>query len=260
MRVINLASGSDGNLTYIETESSKILLDDGLSCKETIKRLDLLKVSPEQIDAILVTHQHVDHIRGVDSLSSKYDIPVFAHQEVWGGLDGKLSKVSVKDRKAFDGKFEFKDLTITPIEVSHDVKCYAFSIENGGSKISVVTDLGHITDRVIEQIAGSSLVYIEANYDKNMLIQGQNYPLSLKRRIAGPNGHLSNDDSERAIEKLAALGTRQFVLSHLSKENNTPNLAFQYITERLAKSGIEEGVDIKIDVASPNPGVIFKLK
>lgn len=260
MRVINLASGSDGNLTYIETESSKILLDDGLSCQETIKRLDLLSVKPEQIDAILVTHQHVDHIRGVDNLSSKYNIPVFAHQEVWNGLDGKLAKVSVADRKAFDGKFEFKDLIITPIEVAHDVKCFAFSIENGVSKISVVTDLGHITDKVIEQIAGSTLVYLEANYDKNMLIQGTKYPLALKRRIAGPNGHLSNDDSERAIEKLASLGTRQFVLSHLSKENNAPALAYQYISEKLLKNGIEEGVDIKIDVASPNPGVIFRLK
>lgn len=260
MRVVNLASGSDGNLTYIETSSSKIILDDGLSCQETIKRLQLLNVTPQQLDAILVTHQHVDHIRGVDNLSSKYNIPVYAHAQVWEGMDDKLQKVSATNRKAFDGQFQFKDLQILPIEVAHDVKCFAFSIQNGDSRISVVTDIGHITDQVINKIAGSQLVYIEANYDKNMLISGTKYPLSLKRRIAGPNGHLSNDDSAIAIAKLSALGTRQFVLSHLSKENNTPDLAYQFITDKLIKSGIEEGVDIKIDVASPKPGGIFKLK
>lgn len=260
MRVINLASGSDGNLTYIETESSKILVDMGLSCAETVKRLDLLNVKPNEINAILVTHQHIDHIRGVDNFSSKYNIPVFSHKEVWNGLDDKLSKTTLNNRKSFDGDFILRDLEVDPIEVSHDVKCFAYSLKNGNSKISIVTDLGHTSDLLLNKIASSQLVYLEANYDKEMLIHGDKYPLSLKRRIAGPNGHLSNDDSAKAIKFLAETGTRQIVLSHLSEENNTPALAYEYITTKLMQNGIEEGVDIKIDVASPRPGAIFRLK
>ena len=260
MRIINLASGSDGNLTYIESDSSKILLDMGLSCGEAVKRLGLLNVNPNEIDAILVTHQHIDHVRGVDMFSSKYNVPVFTHQEVWQGLDEKLVKTSALNRKSFDGDFVFKDLEILPVEVNHDVKCFAYSIKNGNSKVSIVTDLGHTTDKLLTHIANSQLVYLEANYDKDLLFNGDKYPLTLKRRIAGPNGHLSNDDSAKAISFLAQTGTRQIVLSHLSKENNSPSLAFEYITNKLADQGIQEGVDIKIDVASPMPGVIFRLK
>lgn len=261
MRVINLASGSDGNLTYIETQSSKILMDDGLSCRETVKRLSLLGVDPNQINAIIVSHKHIDHIRGVDGFSSKYNIPVLAHERVWqDGLEEKLLQTSSANRKAFDGSFEFKDLNIFPVEVSHDAKCFAFSFENAGAKISIVTDLGKTNDILFDTIRSSRLVYLEANYDKEMLAKGTRYPLALKRRIAGPHGHLSNDDSAKAISVLAAGGTRQIVLSHLSKENNTPQLAYEYISNKLAKAGIEEGVDIRIDVATPQPGVIFKIK
>ena len=260
MRVINLASGSDGNLTYIETDSTKLLVDMGLSCNETLKRLDLLNVKPNEIDAVLITHQHVDHIKGVDVFSSKFDVPVFSHKDVWQGLDEKLVKTSSKNRKSFDGDFFFKDLEVMPIEVSQDVKCFAYSFKHGNSKISIVTDLGKVNDLLLDKIASSQLVYLEANYDKDMLIHGDKYPLTLKRRIAGPHGHLSNDDSAKVIEFLVGTGTRQIVLSHLSKENNTPTLAYTYISQKLHENGIQEGVDIKIDVASPMPGAIFRLK
>lgn len=260
MRVINLASGSDGNLTYIETDSSKILLDMGLSCNETVKRLDLLNVKPQDIDGIFITHQHIDHIKGVDIFSSKYDVPVYSHREVWNGLDEKLVKASLKNRKAFDGDFTFQDLDVMPIEVSHDVKCFAYAFKNGDSKVSIVTDLGHTNQILLNKIASSQIVYLEANYDKDMLLNGTKYPLTLKRRIAGPNGHLSNEDSAKTIRFLAESGTRQIVLSHLSKENNSPSLAYEYISEKLLEDGIREGSDIKIDVASPRPGAIFRLK
>lgn len=132
--------------------------------------------------------------------------------------------------------------------------------KNSASKVSIVTDLGKLNDNLMQQIASSQLVYLEANYDKTMLANGIKYSFALKRRIAGPNGHLSNDDSAKAIKFLAESGSRQIVLSHLSKENNTPRLAYEYICNELSRQGIEEGVDIRIDVASPNPGVIFRLK
>ena len=105
MRTINLASGSDGNITYIESAGKKILLDNGLSCSETVKRLSLIGISPDEIDAIIISHEHSDHIKGVDVFSSKFNTPVYAHEGVWLGLDGKLKKVSNANRKMFDGSF-----------------------------------------------------------------------------------------------------------------------------------------------------------
>ena len=260
MRIINLSSGSDGNLTFIQTERVNLLLDDGLSCQETVKRLSCIGVFPESIDGILVSHEHSDHIKGIDVFSSKFQIPVYAHQDVWTGLDDKLKKVSVKHRKIFDGQFEFEDVLVSPVEVPHDVKCFGYSFSQGSKKISVVTDLGHINDRIINSISKSQIVYLEANYDRDMLYKGTKYPLSLKRRIDGPNGHLSNSVSAEAIEKLVAQGARQIILSHLSKENNSPELAFNFISTKIGNDGIKEGVDVRIDVATQNIGSFFRLK
>lgn len=258
--MINLSSGSDGNLTYIESDNKKLLLDMGLSCSETSKRLELIGVKPYEIDGIIVSHEHSDHIKGIDVFSSKYNTPVFAGEDVWIGLNDKFKKVSLINRKIFDGQFEFSDITITPVEVPHDVKCYGFSFSQGSRKVSVVTDIGHMTDKVLTTIQGSDLVYLEANYDRDMLMKGMKYPLSLKRRIDGPNGHLSNDASSEVVAYLASHGTKQIVLSHLSKENNSPDLAFNYISNKIQTFGIVEGRDIHIDVATTTPGTFFKLK
>lgn len=260
MRIINLASGSKGNLTYLETDNTKILVDDGLSCQETVNRLSLLGVNPDDIDAIMVTHEHTDHTKGIDVFSKKFNKPVFAHEDVWLGLDGQLKNVKQENRKLFTGDFSFKELIIRPVEVPHDVKCYGFSFEENNKKISILTDLGHTNDKILQSISGSQLVYLEANYDRQRLYNSLKYPLSLKRRIDGPNGHLSNLASADAIERLVLSGTRQIVLSHLSEENNSPELAYQFICNELSKRGLKEGIDFKIDVASPKPGVVFRLK
>lgn len=260
MRVINLSSGSDGNITFFEVQDKKIIVDMGLSCSEVQKRLDLIGVKPNQIDAIIVSHEHSDHIKGVDVFSSKFDVPVFAHERVWTTLDDKLKKVSLKNRKMFDGTFDFRGAVINPIKVPHDVECYGFTLSDSNKKIGIVTDLGHINDNIMQSLKESQIVYFEANYDRQMLLTGTKYPLALKRRIDGPNGHLSNDASANGIEFLAKTGSRQIILSHLSKENNTPSLAYNSIKTSIAKNGINEGVDIKIDVASTNPGAFFRLK
>lgn len=260
MRIINLSSGSDGNLTYIESDKKKILLDMGLSCAQTCKRLELIGVKPSEIDGIIISHEHSDHIKGVDVFSDKFNTPIYTGEDVWFGLDDKLKKVKSVNRKIFDGKFEFEDLLITPVHVPHDVKCYGFSFTQNGRKASVVTDIGHMTDEVLSTIQGSDLVYLEANYDREMLLNGDKYPLSLKRRIDGPNGHLSNDDCADVVAFLTKNQTKQIILSHLSKENNTPLLAFNYISKKIEKYGIKEGEDIHIDVATTNPGNFFKLK
>lgn len=260
MRSINLSSGSKGNLTYIESADKKILLDVGLSCQETCRRLEKCGITPQELDAIIITHEHSDHIKGLDIFSSKFNIPIFAHQKVWQGLENKLAKVRIENKKYFEDTFYIGTLQITPIELPHDVSCFGFSFKENNNKISILTDLGHTNDRILNSIRGSQIVYLEANYDRQMLMQGTKYPLSLKRRIDGPNGHLSNLASSEVIEFLCNTGTRQIVLSHLSEENNSPLLAYKFITAELAKKGIIEGQHIRIDVATQNIGAFFRLK
>lgn len=260
MRIVNLSSGSDGNLTYIETEKLKLLLDDGVSAQKTIEKLKQISILPCDINAIILSHEHSDHTKGIDVFASKFNVPVYAHENVWLGLDEKLKNLPLKNRKLFDNQFSINDLTITPFEVPHDVPCYGFTFQKDYKKISFVTDLGHFNDKIIGNLLQSRLVYIESNYDKDLLYKGTKYPLSLKRRIDGPNGHLANIDSAEVIERLSLSGTRQFVLAHLSKENNSPSIAYSTACNYLQKDGIEEGRDIKIDVATTQIGTIFKLK
>ncbi len=261
MKVINLASGSDGNVTYIESDEAKILLDIGLSCSEIVKRLALINVNPEQIDAIIISHEHGDHMKGADVFCSKFNKPIYAHRSVWVGLNNKLTKVKIENRRLFDGEeFSIKDMIISPFSVPHDVPCFGFSFIKDSNKISILTDLGHTTDRILTSVLGSQIVYLESNYDKKMLSLNEKYPLILKKRIAGPNGHLSNNDAAEFIVKLVVTGTRQVVLSHLSRDNNSPDIAFDTITNTLSTFGILEGKHVMIDVATSRPGVMFKLR
>lgn len=260
MRIINLSSGSEGNSTLIQTQNCNILIDDGINLSQLKQKLEVVGVQPSSITAIIISHEHIDHIKGVDIFSSKYDVPVFAHENVWIGLDEKLKRVSLKNRIVFDNSFNLKDLVVNPIILPHDVPCCGFKIEKENKKAGIITDLGHFNDKIIWELNGCKIIYLESNYDKAMLYNGSKYPLSLKRRIDGPNGHLSNIDSAEALERLAMQGTRQFVLSHLSKENNSPILAYNTACSYLQKDGIQEGKDVKIDVATTNLGTIFNIK
>lgn len=255
-----MSSGSDGNATYIETESARILVDAGISSTEIAKRLALIGVTPADLDAIVITHEHSDHIKGLDVLSSRYDLPIFADGEVWVGLKDKLKRIKEKNIKTFTGDFEIKDLLISPVEIPHDVKCFGFSFLNGQSKASILTDLGHTNEKILNAVKGSSLVYLESNHDIAMLKGCSKYPLSLKMRILGPHGHLSNDAAADFAKQLVENGTRQIVLSHLSKNTNTPELAYTYTCQKLAESGIIEGTHVRIDVALTTPVRIFKLR
>ncbi len=260
MRAINLASGSSGNLTYIETEQTRILVDDGVSCKETENRLALLKVAGADIDAVIVTHEHVDHIRGLDVFCKKHNVPIYAHHEVWATMSDKLARVPQHCRKSFDGTFQLKDLTVQPVEVSHDVKCFGYSFLEGDKKISILTDLGCTNDNIFNCVKESALVFLEANHDVAMLKNNPRYPLATKMRILGRHGHLSNEASAQFAKDLIESGTRQLVLCHLSQENNSPQLAFSYISNFLAEHGLIEGESFKIDVALTHPTTLFRIK
>lgn len=260
MRVISLSSGSEGNMFYLESEKVKVLIDIGLSCNEAVRRLGLIGVKPNEIDVILVTHEHNDHTKGVDAFSYKFDIPVFAHRDVWENMNIKLKKTPSKNRRFYETEgFRLRDVQVKAVPLPHDVPCFGYIFENNGSKISILTDIGHTNERILDSVRGSQLVYLEANYDRDMLTAGTKYPPALKRRISGGRGHISNDEAAMVIRSLVMTGTRQIVLAHLSKENNTPLLAYTYISDRLKEFGIIEGTHVKIDVATTEPGTMFRL-
>ena len=261
MRVCNLGSGSDGNITYIETQNAKVLLDIGVSALEATKRLALLKVLPEQINAIIISHEHSDHIKGVDTFATKYKIPVYVPTKGKSALCKKLKKSDLIDIIEFDD-FDFKinDLTISNFPLPHDSEyCSGFSFLENKKKVSILTDLGHTNSEVLSRISGSVLVYLEANHDLDLLRLNRKYPEALKRRILGKKGHLSNLSAAEVIKKLAEGGTKQIMLSHLSKENNTPQLAYDTICNYLKQHGIIEGKKIKIATTSIYPSCIFKI-
>ena len=261
MRICNFSSGSDGNCTYIETENSKILIDAGISCSKIVANLNSLGVSPYEIDAVFVTHEHSDHICGLDVFSVKYDIKIYAHSNCWQSLDGKLKKVDKKNRyHFFDNVVTIKDLQIFNHPLSHDAHfTVGYKIKNNQNSMAILTDLGSFDNQIINFATGCQLIYIESNHDVSTLQKNPNYSYFLKSRILSKHGHLSNEQCAEFIEKLSISGTKQFVLSHLSKENNSPDLAYNTICNYLQTKDIIEGKHIRIAVASTSRGPIFKL-
>lgn len=259
MKVCNLSSGSDGNLTYIESPNAKILIDIGLTCKETELRLARLGISGDEINGIFITHEHQDHIKGLEVFANKFKTPVFVHEK---GLNSLLSKIhrNINIITFGDDDIKINDLVVSNVELPHDVvRCTGYIIKENEKKVSIITDLGHTTSKILQNILGSNLVFLEANHDPVALKENLNYPYFLKQRIGGANGHLSNEDCAKAILTLVGNGTKQVVLSHLSTENNSPEFAYNYIKEYLENYGVIEGQDICIDVATTKPKSVFVI-
>ena len=235
LQFCSLYSGSSGNSFLIKSDNTAILVDSGVSSKKITEALDFANVSINNIEAILVTHEHIDHVRSVGMLSAKYNIPVYANSKTWDSLDNEKSKISNLNKKTFNmlENFEIGDLKIFPFRIPHDAAdpC-GFSIYNCSQKISIATDLGHIDTETLKHLENSSSVLLEANYDPEIL-KFSSYPYILKRRIAGPNGHLSNNMSGDAICQLIHSGLQQALLVHLSKQNNFPELAHKTVEEVL---------------------------
>lgn len=260
MRICNLASGSSGNCTYIESANAKILIDCGKPFPYIFNTLNEIGVDPASLDAILITHEHSDHIKGVDKLSKTYNIPIYAHMYLSEVLSFQL-KVPKELLNFYDSDFDLMDLHIQPFPLPHDSKyCVGYRISEDDAVVSICTDLGHFSDDTFEAIKSSALVYLEANYDPEMLMSYPNYPHFLKRRINGPNGHLSNLNCAKAIEKLVMSGTRLVVLSHISEHSNTTNLAVSTIANYLESKNIIPNVNVRLDIAHHEQrGTIFRI-
>lgn len=254
----SLYSSSTGNCLFAQSDNTNILIDAGVSVRKIENALSGLNISPDSISAILVTHEHSDHVQALGTFSKKYNIPVFANQETWMALsDDQINKISLDNRKQFlvEEKFNIGDLEILPFSIPHDAAnpC-GFSIYHDSSKISIATDLGHMTPQILKNLEHSSFVLLESNYEPEVLRYSR-YPYVLKKRIDGPNGHLSNIIAGKTISHLIPYGLQSVMLGHLSKENNFPELAYKTVMEQIVENHFSEN-SITLNVASriaPSP-------
>lgn len=243
MRVINLASGSKGNCTLVESDKASILIDCGLDSKKIESLLEEVGSTADKIQAIFITHTHTDHIKGVTVFAKKHNVKVFATDKCWE--EGKLQKIELVQRGFLNFEpMTFEDFSIVAFELPHDaVQTVGYSIQNCGKKFSIATDLGVLSAQTLSNLQGSDLIFIESNYDEGMLKNGP-YPYVLKQRIASGVGHLSNEDCGNAIAKLVKLGTKHFVLMHLSENNNLPELAYGTVKNVLKNLNLDTNIYI----------------
>ena len=250
VRFCSLASGSSGNCHLINDDKQFILIDAGLSGKQIENKLKEVDVDPKNISAILVSHEHSDHISGVGILSRRYNIPIYANNGTWDGMECKIGKINEANINFFktNENFSIGDFNIKPYTISHDAnEPVGFSIEKNNIKISIATDLGYISDNIIEEISGSNLLILESNHDEEMLKAGS-YPYSLKRRVLSNMGHLSNEAAGNAIVELVSKNVKSILLAHLSKENNFPELAIATVKNILESKKIMIGKDVELDL------------
>ena len=226
VQVCLLASGSRGNSTLVEMEGCHILIDAGLSGIETERRLASIGLTCNDLDAILVTHEHGDHVGGVGPLARRYDLPVYIDFRTHAALP-KLGKITSLQHFNAGDTFSFRNLSIASFSTTHDaVNPVGFTLESSEGKIGFATDLGLSTRLVAEQLKGCRALILEANHDEQMLHDGP-YPWKLKQRIRSRHGHLSNNESCSLLQQVCWQGLEVLFLAHLSEENNCPQLAEQ---------------------------------
>jgi phosphoribosyl 1,2-cyclic phosphodiesterase len=225
LRVCILGSGSKGNCTYLESPETRILVDAGLSAREIERRLRNIGRAPESLDGVLISHEHTDHIQGVGVLARRYKLPVYANPETWQKARHVTGVVDDLHEFCTGTPFSLKDLVVEPFSLPHDAEDpVAYRISWRRRSIAVVTDLGYPSQLVRERMKGCHLLVLEANHDGAMLQAGP-YPWSLKQRIGGKSGHLSNLQSSELLRDVLHDELEHVVLAHLSETNNLPDLA-----------------------------------
>ncbi|MBD8924287.1 MBL fold metallo-hydrolase [bacterium] len=247
----SLYSGSSGNSLFVESENTKLLVDAGVSSKKIEEALVNLEIDPTSIDGILITHEHSDHVQGLGTFAKKFNLPVFVNEKTLDAMPKQKEKISEKNIKLFNinEKFEIGDLKVKPFSIPHDAAnpC-GFNIFKDDKKISIATDIGHMTNGILKNLEDSIFIMLESNYDPEVLKYSK-YPYQLKTRIAGPDGHLSNELAGKTISYLLNSGLKQAVLGHLSKQSNFPELAYKTVIEEIMCTKYDEN-SLKLSVAS----------
>jgi len=246
-----LSSGSSGNCVFVGNESSGLLVDCGISGKEILKNLNNIGVCTSIIKAILVTHEHSDHIKSVGIISRKLNIPIYANINTWNSMADCIGSIKPENIRLLpsEGEFEIEGIGVKAFSIPHDAADpVGYSFYSGNRKVSIATDLGYFSDTVKKSIAGSDMVLLESNHDIEMLKIGK-YPYFLKRRILSDYGHLSNEAAGLAAYELVKTGVKEIMLGHLSKENNFPQLAYETVKGILEEKGVKLGIDINIELA-----------
>ncbi len=249
-----LFSSSSGNSVYIGDRDGGVLVDVGRSAKQTNAMLNNIGVDISQVKAVLLTHEHSDHVGGLSIFAAKHKIPIYAPNGTLLALKhkGTLSEKHI-DITLPDSPIEISGLRIENFKTSHDCadgRGYVITGLDGTTKVAIATDTGYISNEILSKITGCKLVYIESNHDIAMLKSGP-YHYNLQQRILSDIGHLSNDVCADTLRALVNKGTTHFVLAHLSQENNTPDLAYKTSTAALHEMGALENRDYILKVAEP---------
>ncbi len=249
-----LASSSKGNSTYIATSETRILIDAGLTCKRIVEKLNNISVNISEIDAIFLTHEHSDHIKGIGVISRKYNIPIFATSKtIKYILDnnkvGEIDKRNINIIYPFE-KCVINDICLTPFDIPHDAsQPVGYLIQANGFNIGIATDFGHITEDIRHYLSNLDILLLESNYDEKMLQNGS-YPYTLKRRIKSDNGHLSNIDAGQLLCEIYSKRLKHVFLGHLSEENNESIVALETVKHILSKNEIKYNEDNEMQLST----------
>lgn len=257
-----LASGSTGNCTYIETEKGSLLIDVGLTCKRIEEQLNKIDKSLKDIGAILITHEHTDHIKGLKVVAKKYPIPIFANEKTWQEIESKNIEINPEQKFHFNplDEKEIFGMDIQSFNVSHDaIDPQFYTLAKDGKKVSVITDTGYVSDQMKGIIKESDCFVFESNHDVDMLRMGR-YPWNTKQRILSDVGHVSNEDAAHAMRDVITNRTKRIYLSHLSLDNNIKELAKMSVEQVLNQYDIDTNNEVRIcDTDKETPTEIYTI-
>lgn len=258
MQLHILASGSTGNAIYMEIGAAKFLIDAGISARRIEQGLKAAGIQPDALDAVFVTHEHSDHICGLPVFTRRFKIPVYTRRRTWDAFPA-AHHVEAEYRRDLGARLDMGGVCIEPFAISHDAaEPVGLSFRHGDLKCVVATDMGCVSERVEQDMAGADVMVFESNHDIAMLRAGP-YPEYLKKRILSNRGHLSNLDTGRCLARMEKKSGMHVFLAHLSQHNNCPELAMSTVQQVLDHQGCRCGQDLFLHLAQPTQTVSFTL-
>ena len=243
-----IASGSSGNSLFIGTPNAKILIDAGASGTRIESALNSIGETAGGLDALFITHEHIDHVSGAGVISRRYDVPIYAAAGAWNVMQHMIGEIKPRNKKNILPRREYaiKDIIVAPFEIPHDAaNPVGYNVFAQDFKLTAATDIGHIADGLAERLAGSDVLLLEANHDIDMLKTGP-YPFRLKKRILGDLGHLSNENCGNLLAEVFSPTLKYVYLGHLSAQNNVPELAFGAVKKILLEKTKPRGLKMVV--------------